>query len=695
MALGANEGDAYIEVHADADPYARELPGAVERASETEQADRVLEAVGEHFGEKIAKSTAKELETHDKDITRAIERATERTEVRFRGRFNFFQRLRGRRGGARSLVEDLEEEIEAAVTSSAASGGFSKAGQAIRDAIGASFNISGKSPLVPFLVPLIGAIVGLVVAALQGVNALIGALATLPALLGAIGLQVGILFLAFHGMGNAISAAFQAKNAQELNEALKDLQPTAQEFVRALLPIKDIFSYLQRAAQINFFMGLGTDEIKGLLAFLNSDAFKGGVKQLASQLGIFFGQLAAFFSNTSFREFVLDVFPATIGFLQKFGPSFVEFLTGLLRMADASLPFLNQLGVMLGNLLAVIGDFLADAVLNGDFQAWMDDMTTSFASLIELILKVTKFVAVFLTQLDKAGGDKVIDELANAFEQLTTLLASPVGEKFMKGLIEFSILAIDSFTGLIELFVLLVAGITWLVDTGIPDAITGLGILFGKIGGWISDFFTMVGQGITDFFEWVGQAVLDGVNAIGKFFSDMWHDAGTKFSVFVNTIRDWIIGLPGKIVGWAKNFGSTLVQAGRDLINGLIDGIKAMLPDLSGVLGWVTDQLPDWKGPESKDRKILMPSGKAVMKGFAEGLQLGAYDVRSMLGEMTANMTGINNSSNIAFGPNSIQIRFSGTVPSQQQAMQTGMAVGSGITNQLAVRNTRLGVRSL
>ena len=106
-------------------------------------------------------------------------------------------------------------EIEDAFTKASGPGGpFSKIGQGVADAIGAGFNVSGRSSLILFLIPLVGAIVGLVLAAVQAANALVAVLATVPALIAGIGIQVAVLALAFHGLGTAIRGRVRSQERQ-------------------------------------------------------------------------------------------------------------------------------------------------------------------------------------------------------------------------------------------------------------------------------------------------------------------------------------------------------------------------------------------------------------------------------------------------------------------------------------------------
>jgi len=75
-----------------------------------------------------------------------------------------------------------------------------------------------------------------------------------------------------------------------------------------------------------------------------------------------------------------------------------------------------------------------------------------------------------------------------------------------------------------------------------------------------------------------------------------------------------------------------------------------------------------------------------MVQDFAEGIRMEIPDIRAASNEAT---------SNIVFGRDAIRVTFEGALPTEEQAQQTGAAVGAGINGQLAARNTRLAVRTL
>ncbi|MYZ35468.1 MULTISPECIES: hypothetical protein, partial [unclassified Streptomyces] len=99
--------------------------------------------------------------------------------------------------------------------------------------------------------------------------------------------------------------------------------------------------------------------------------------------------------------------------------------------------------------------------------------------------------------------------------------------------------------------------------------------------------------------------------------------------------------LPGRIRAALPGAEGILRAAGQAIIRGLIAGITSMLPSLSGTLQSITSRLPDWKGPEDLDRRILIPAGRAVMEGFMKGITDSVPALEQQLASLTTSLPGL------------------------------------------------------
>lgn len=129
--------------------------------------------------------------------------------------------------------------------------------------------------------------------------------------------------------------------------------------------------------------------------------------------------------------------------------------------------------------------------------------------------------------------------------------------------------------------------------------------------------------------------VVRGVIAVVSFFRNAFESARSAVISKVGALVSFVRSIPGKILGALGNLGNLLRDAGRRIVQGLIDGIKAMFGPLQNTFSWVTDHIPDWKGPEGKDRRLLYHPGRVIMEGLTEGLRDSVPTVRAELTGLT------------------------------------------------------------
>ncbi len=676
-------GDAWVDVHARVDKnFDEDIVSGVKK--ELKDADSDIEKVGQDFGKTLSKGMEKEIGTHGPELGRSVEKAIEKEVVEVAP--NWHYNVRGKDGKfIRRMVTDIEDEVGKAFAATSVNL-FGRISQGISDAVGAGFNVPGGSPLIAILIPAVGALIGLVVGAIQAVNSLIAVLSTAPALVAAIALQVGVLYAAFKGVGTAIQGAFAATNAKELNEAIKGLTPAAQTFVRQLLPLKGLFESLSKIAQQNFFKALG--DVGPQITKVLGPLLSGGFGPLATALGGLFRQIGLFFASPTFRDFVNKIIPATVDFLNSFGPDFAQFLKGFVEFATATIPFLTSLGHLLGDVLAQVGTFFMQAARDPATKKWFDDMFNTFVSLVSLVFALTGFVTTLLSTLNDAGGQKVLDEIVTDVQLITGLLASDFGQKGLEGLVHIIIFALQVTTGLILAFILLL-GLFEVTAEFITDGlIPAVAEFFTWIGTAIWHALDVAGQAVRDFVLGLGRSIASAFQAVIDFFVRLWNSINDGKGRLLLAVAQ----LPSQIRAALGDLGGLLVNSGRSLIQGFINGIRSMFSSLANAaregIGQVTKFFPGSPAEEGplSGRGYSYYRGQNLIKDFSKGIDSEA----SMLSSTSSEAV-----SNIVFGANSIRVGFEGALPTTQQAQTTGAGVATGIMGGLAARNVRLAVRTI
>ena len=505
----ASIGDAFIDVHANTGPFDRELSRDLDRAAD--DAEGELKKTGNKIGDDVSDGISATLRKRGKKFAKSIEDGTKNTIVRVRSIVRF-DRIKDsiRRTFRRDVGDTISKEIGDALDKSTRRGGiFTKFGMGIADAIGAGFNVSGRSPLIAILIPALAALVGVIGAAIQAVNALVAVLFIIPGLLASIGLQVGVVMVAFRGMGTAIQGAFAAKNAKELREALKGLTPAARDFVKELLTLRGLFDKISKTAQQAFFAEL-YGAITRLRKSLGPSLIR-GFEEVAGAAGAFLNKLAVLLASPVFKNFFNKLVPATARWLDAFGNSLFGkrgFITAILAMATALMPFMEKFGEIILRNLGTLSGLIFRLASSPATQEWLDRMAATLQMVFDLLFNIGDFLFVFMRELDRAGGQNLIKTLSEALMQLSFFFSSPAGQKAMEGLVNLGIIGIRSFTGLIEAIALVVAALQflseWIKDTAVPAI--------------IHDVRTLV-QALIDMSTFLSVWIDRIVRAIGSFFA--------------------------------------------------------------------------------------------------------------------------------------------------------------------------------
>ena len=142
------------------------------------------------------------------------------------------------------------------------------------------------------------------------------------------------------------------------------------------------------------------------------------------------------------------------------------------------------------------------------------------------------------------------------------------------------------------------------------------------------------------------------VSTVSSVVRNIWNTIQNTFNNILNTVRnimnnaknavsnaiDGILGffrnMPGNITRALGNVGNLLVNAGKSIINGLLNGLKNAAGALWDWVGGIADRIFSLKGPLPYDRKLLIPAGEAIMAGLQEGLVDGFGDVESDVSKM-------------------------------------------------------------
>ncbi|MEU6056987.1 hypothetical protein [Streptomyces sp. NPDC047097] len=575
-------------------------------------------------------------------------------------------------GSTLAMLRDTLAGVHEAVDSSGAQAALVGLFTAAHEAM-ANLATAGGSELKRFF----SQFVGLLTAVLPQVGAILGtavggiaAALNQPAVLAGVyalfdGLQAGVtgVLPALAPLGAALGAvltitgALAAQLGPLVAAALTPLALAFTALVPAVLPVIDLLG----STLTGVFLALAP--VIATLVPVIQDALALAFQALATVLPV----VAALFA-----QIMTAVAPLVAQLIEGLAPILPVVAGFLAALVTAAMPLVD---ILLRLLQAVIVPLIpvvlnvAEAVLP-PLQAAFEHLVTAVSPLLEALVAVVDFLMPILAPAITFIATLLGESLAAAIDGVALVFDGAIG--LIKSV--WDIFA-GLFTGdwgrvwngikgvFTSIWDLLVGAFKIALNIGIlgiaKKVLTGVKALWETIWNGIKSFATglwnaLKGAGSV-FMTGLRGYIDDGLNAIRGLWSRIWDGISSYFTQTWTTVKSlatsgmsqlksavesgiktavqFIKDMPGKAKSALGDLGSTLLGAGKKLIQGFIDGIGNMFGKVKDKLGSLTDKLTDWKGPESLDRVLLVDAGRLVIDGFIRGLE-SRYDAvkRSLRG---------------------------------------------------------------
>jgi hypothetical protein len=291
----------------------------------------------------------------------------------------------------------------------------------------------------------------------------------------------------------------------------------------------------------------------------------------------------------------------------------------------------EQLDPTKGNAAAVKTAADNLKVVNQQISALPASEQAAIKGITGLVNEFGKMSAAFAPQAFQvfAAGLRVINNLLPTLTPLATAFAGALTGLLNK-LATFT--ASKGFADWMKQFATLVGPAVTAIGEGIgkiaiafgkllttmnaKDVARSIGVAFTTIAGIISVVANVVHRLMSNWDQLSSAAATVAGDVVKAF-----HSMSTGIETSWHGTLQFFKSIPGQIEGFFASAGSWLVNAGRQIIGGLIDGIKSMAGDLMGVLHWIGSLIPIHKGPLEADRVMLVPHGRAIMAGLITGMQ--------------------------------------------------------------------------
>lgn len=323
------------------------------------------------------------------------------------------------------------------------------------------------------------------------------------------------------------------------------------------------------------------------------------------------------------------------------------------RDGASMLPLLNQGAAGMAAMEAKaksLGLTLTDADEN-HLSQYKAAMRTMAASLTGAKIQLGAAIVPLFTNIENAISQGVVP----AVKKMITWLQTPQIQKTISNLGE-AIIGIGTTLG--NLMIKYSPEIQWILsalanNSGLILKVALAIMVATKAAAAYNAIMKIVGITTKLAMGWqVALAVL----AVGLLVKLINHLGG--FKAVWNDITGFVSKIHGKITGFFKGAGSWLWNAGSKILEGLWNGMKSKWTSfakwVSGIGSWIAEH----KGPISVDARLLTPAGKAIMTGLQKGMTSQIPSLRSTLGTITDQITGLRVQGTVrgAYSGNSIVI---------------------------------------
>lgn len=497
---------------------------------------------------------------------------------------------------------------------------------------------SALSSALSFIIPLVAQVIGWFASLIQQFPGLSAGVALVAAGIGILAPIFGVIVSAITSVIGIVSGLMAAWTA--VSGAFTAVTGTISG-LSLFLDLLGLSLTSVLAPVLAVVAGIGVLVAGLAYAMATSEEFRAAVAGLIAAIG---GLIAPIVG--ALLPVIQQIAGAFMGLVQTVMNALVPLFTTIVQIVTQVIAILTPLVTWLMSVLAPVFQFIADAV-SAAFT-YIGQVISAAVAFINSILQV--FLAVL--QGDWSGAWNALGGvLTAAWELIKSIVIG--GIQFVGSIISAGLSMVQGvFSAIWNGISAVVSGawsaISGLVSAGISAVVSFISsgmsnalAVVSSILSSIQSFFSTVWNGIVSF---ISGAISSIVSGVSSGFSSVVSAVSGAMSSFVSTISGAIgdvLGffgsLPGKIIGAIGDAGSMLLGVGRNIIQGLIGGIKSMAgavgEAISGVVGGVKEKAMALLGIHSPSR-VFKQYGVYTGEGYQLGLEKQATPVRDAVRDM-------------------------------------------------------------
>lgn len=360
---------------------------------------------------------------------------------------------------------------------------------------------------------------------------------------------------------------------------------------------------------------------------------------------------------------------ALAGALQN--PVFVDGLTSFFEGVKVGMegfaPAVDLIAEKIGSILELAGVFAANfgPLLAGaleQFAPVIEAITSAMGALIPVLTEQLGSAIAFIAPLI-VGVVTAISEWVQANPQLAATLL--IAGAAIGGIIAVLVPVVSAIIGVVGAVTALTAAFG-AAPIAIGAAVAAVvAILVGLVAA-VAANWQAISTWWTEGWASMAQQTQDGMAAVVQWWNDGWASITQGFAEFWSgmlanaaakgaELLAFLATIPGEIGGIFASAGTWLVDAGRNVVQGLLDGAGQLLPQVGQ---FFLDKLPGWMvGPFKSALGIHSPS--RVFAGFGKNIGQGAINgIAAMAPAIRRATSGLASAAVAGFGAPSLVDRM-------------------------------------
>lgn len=413
-------------------------------------------------------------------------------------------------------------------------------------------------------------------------------------------------------------------------------------FVNFLFNVRDVATEVTggfRAMFAAFKAGDGDVTSSGFAGFM--ERVGNGAREVTGGISAMFAAFKAGdgdVTSSGFAGVMEKIGNAARGVFDSIGPA----LSGLAPSFLALVPLVMQLfqalsptSLIFQALLPVLPQ-IAAAV--GSVIGMILPLAASLAS--QLLPIITQLISTILPPLVDIFGN-IVTSIAPLIMMIAGLLIPIIMALMPVVVTVFGVIAsvitsvMQIIQGVIQVVTGIISGDWGKVWQGIQNIFGGIwNTIVAIVTGVFATIWSVISSGLNAVLSFIGNVL----GNIGKFFSDTWNNVTRGISDFIGGIGKFFEGIPGAIMGALSGAGTWLFDAGKNIVQGLFDGIKS----LAGTIGnFFLGLLPGWIVEPFK-LALGIHSPSRVFAGFGVNIGQGLIGgIDGMNGKIENAVTGM------------------------------------------------------